>query len=555
VPVTASQPPALDDLLQQGRDAVRRGAWDDAYQALARVDAAAPLALLDAEQLSVAAALTGRDAEFLRLLERTYHAWLARGEELRAARRAFWLCSRLFAMGEPVRAGGWLARAQRLVGGHDCVEQGYLMIPAIHRHLAADEHVTASATAAAAVALSDRFGDADLGAFARGLQGRSELRQGHVVTGLALLDEAMLAATSGELSPVITGLIYCSAIATCHELLDLGRAREWTAALDAWCGAQSQLVSFTGACRVHRAELMQLGGAWSQAIDEAELAIARSPESFHRDATGDAAYQRGEIHRLRGEVAAAEEAYRRASQLGRDPQPGLALLRLAQGRRDEAAASIRRVVESAGSAPLRRARFLPAAVEILLAADAREGDGARAACEELERIAAAFGTDVLGALAAEARGAVALHAGDARAALEPLRRAFSVWQQSGAPYRVARVRVALAHACRGVGDSDGARMELDLAREVFVFLGAAPDVARVDALPASAARPAARHGLTPRELEVLRLLASGKTNKAIAKDLFLSEKTVDRHVSNIFVKIDVATRAAATAFAFRQHLV
>jgi DNA-binding CsgD family transcriptional regulator len=558
--VTDGDPPAPHGSdLERGRDAIGRHAWDEAYHALARADAVEALSIDDAERLTTAAGLTGRDAEFLRRLEQTYQARTARGEDVRAGRAAFWMGMRLFSIGEPVRAGGWLARAQRLVAGHDCAEHGYLMIPMIHRHHSAGEHAQAIELAASATALGDRFGEADLSAFARGLQGRSELLHGNVTAGLALLDEAMLAATSGELSPLVTGLIYCTAIATCHALLDVGRMREWTAALSTWCDAQAQLVSFSGICLIHRAELMQLGGAWAEAIDQADRAVARVPESHHSGATADAAYQRGEIHRLRGETVAAEEAYRRASQLGREPQPGLALLRLHQGRSEEAAASIRRVVEGSRADPLRRTKVLPAAVEILLAAG--DSDGARTAGEELARIAAAFGTEVLGALAAEARGALALHAGDARRAVEPLRQAFTVWQQSGAPYLAARLRVGIARAWRALGDLDGARLELELAREVFARLGAVPDLARVDELtltltPARApAPPGAAHGLTPRELEVLRLIASGQTNKVIAKQLYLSQKTVDRHVSNIFVKIGVASRAAATAHAFRHRLL
>ena len=415
--------------------------------------------------------------------------------------------------------------------------------------------------------LGVRFRDADLVAFARGLQGRALMRQGQIDAGLALLDEAMVAATSGELShPIVVGLIYCTAIASCQRVFAIGRAREWTSALAAWCDAQPQLVVFTGTCLVHRAEILQLGGAWPEAIDEARRASERAPLAHDVAGAAEAAYQRAEIHRLRGELNDAEEAYQRAGELGREPQPGLALLRLGQGRRAAAASAIRRVLGETAD-DLGRARLLPAGVEILLALGER--DEARHACGELEAIAAraanqncrsAETTEILGALAAQARGMIQLVDGEPQAAVSSLRRAFQVWQQMAAPYPAARLRVLLADACCALGDDESSRLELRYAREVFVRLGATPDIARLDA-PANGKRATAgagagaRSGLSPRELEVLRLLASGKTNKVIARQLFVSEKTVDRHVSNIFTKINVASRAAATAFAYEHQLI
>jgi DNA-binding NarL/FixJ family response regulator len=306
---------------------------------------------------------------------------------------------------------------------------------------------------------------------------------------------------------------------------------------------------------------LQLGGAWREAIEETHRAARRAPLAHDLPGEAEAAYRRGELHRLQGALVEAQESYQRAGQLGREPQPGLALLRMAQGRRADAAAALRRVL-GATTDDLGRARLLPAEVEIQLALGAR--DEARRACAELEEIAARLSaacarsggdtTAILGALAGEARGALHLADGEPQAALPPLRRAFQVWQQLAAPYLAARVRVRIAQACRALGDRDGCRLELDFAREVFLKLGAATDIARVDEI-AQAKSADAPAGLTPRELEVLRLLASGRTNKAIAKQLFLSEKTIDRHVSNIFTKINVASRAAATAYAYQHQLV
>lgn len=539
------------DEIERGRDAYRRQAWGEAHRCFAAADGKAPLAGPDLELYALSAALTGRDDDHIALMDRLYRVYIDAGEPIRAARWAFWLGYRLASMREMGRSGGWLARAERLVEKTDCVEKGYLMLPAIHRLVAAGDADGALAAAAEAAAYGDRFGDPDLSAFARCFEGRVLLRQGQVARGLALLDEAMVAATGGGLGPVLTGLIYCTAIACCSQLYVMDRAREWTAALAGWCAAQPDLVPFSGTCLVHRAELMQLGGSWPEAIDEARRVSERVLRAVDWQANADAHYQQAEVHRLRGDFAAAERGYRSASELGREAQPGLALLGLAQGRAADAISAIRGAL-TASTDRLQRARLLPAVVEIALAAgDVAE---ARRASSELAEIAADFGTEVLGAMAAHAQGAVELAEGRPDAALEPLRRAFRVWHAVGAPYIGARLRVLIARACRALGDQDTATLELDCARRVFEQLGAAPDLAALDA-PAPAAGRDTPAGLSPRELEVLRLVAAGMTNKAIAKQLFLSEKTVDRHVSNIFTKTNVASRAAATAFAYQNGLV
>ncbi len=296
---------------------------------------------------------------------------------------------------------------------------------------------------------------------------------------------------------------------------------------------------------------MHLHGAWPDALEEARRAGRRCAQTNNQVAAAQAFYRQGEVHRLWGESAAAEQAYREASRCGREPQPGLALLRLAQGHGDAAAAAIRRVADET-TERLRRVRLLPAYVEIMLAV----GDvkAAYTACRELDEIAAAYQSDMLGAMVAHARGAVDLAAGDARAALVALRHAWEVWQELDAPYEAARVRVLVGLACRALGDDDTAALELKAARAVFAHVGAAPDLARVDSLTGRAGYVDA-HGLTARELQVLRLVAAGATNRAIAAELVLSERTVDRHVSNIFTKLGVSSRAAATAYAYEHQLV
>jgi DNA-binding CsgD family transcriptional regulator len=544
---------AIDEL-ERGRESYARRAWKDAYKSLSRADQAAPLEAEDLELLATSAYLLGRDDEYLICLERAHHAYLDGGEALRAVRCAFWVGVNLALRGEMARATGWFGRAQRLLEREerDCVEQGYLLIPFLLGQVATGDWEAAAGTAAEAAEIGERFGDPDLLALAVHEQGHAVVRLGRVEEGLRLLDEAMVAATAGELSPIVTGLVYCSVIAYCQELYELRRAREWTDALTQWCEQQPQMVAHTGVCLVHRAEIMELQGVWRDALEEARRAGERLAQgTLNQLAVGYALYRQGEVHRLRGEFAAAEKAYRDASRCGCEPQPGLALLRLAQGNDDAAAAAIRRVVGET-TEPLKRARLLPAYVEIMLAVG--NAEETHSACRELEDIAAGRRNAVLGAISAQARGAVGLAGGDTQAALLALRRAWHVWQELEAPYEAARVRVLLGLACRALGDDDTAALELEAARGVFEQLGAAPDLANVYSLTERAPSVDA-HGLTPRELQVLRLVAAGETNKAIAADLVLSERTVDRHVSNIFSKLAVSSRAAATAYAYEHQLI
>ena len=544
---------ARDSDLKRAREAYARRAWEDAYQLLTALDRASPLAPEDLRLLSWAASMTGRDGELLSLLERIHHLLLDQDRPIDAARVAFWLGYRLGALGKPGEASGWLSRAERLLArsGRPCVEEGYLKLPAAQRHLAQNACDEAFAAGAEAATIAERFAEPDLFALARSLQGRARLRQGRIREGLALLDEAMVTVKTEGLQPVVPALVYCTLIDGCSQVYALDRCREWTATLARWVDAQPQLVAFTGICQVHRVEVLELNGEWDAAAEEARWACERLAAGGDPVAAPAAFYQRGEMYRLRGELDQAEQAYRAAHERGREPQPGLSLLRLAQGRADGALAAIHRAL-AAVAEPLQRARLLPATVEIALAAG--DVEAAAEASTELERIAARFESEVLVAMAAHARGVVLLARGDAARAVDSLRSAFSVWQRLSAPYLAARVRVAIARACRALGDEDGAALELAAARKVFEELGARPDIARLP--PESAAASGQRRdGLTARELEVLGLVASGKTNKVIARELFLSEKTVDRHVSNIFLKLGVSSRAAATAYAFTHRLV
>jgi DNA-binding CsgD family transcriptional regulator len=530
--------------LQRGREAHAARRWADAAEALAAAKAQEePIGPADLELLSTALFMLGRQEEHFAVLERAHHAHLQAGAPRRAAFCAFWIGMQMFMEGDVGRGGGWLARAHRLLEREeDCPERGYLLLPEMFRREAAGDLEGAVATAAAAAEVGRRFGDADLSILASHAQGQLLLTAGRLPEGFRLIDEAMLAVTAGELSPIPTGIVYCGAIVGCRLAFDPRRAQEWTAALHAWCELQPDMLAFSGDCHVHRAEIMQLHGAWTEALEELDRATRRGARAGRPRPVAEAAYRRGEILRLRGELAAAEDAYRDAARGGREPQPGLALLRLAQGDPAAAVAAIRRVLRET-TEPARRADLLPGCAEIMLAAG--EPDAAREACAELERIAAERPSDMLAAMVAHTRGAVELEAGDPGGALPLLRRALAGWNELAAPFEAARVRLLIAQACRALGDEDSAAFDRGAAREALAALGAAP----------GPDRPPRAHGLTDRELQVLRLVAAGVTNKAIAAELVLSERTVDRHVSNIFTKLSVASRTAATAYAYEHRLL
>jgi DNA-binding CsgD family transcriptional regulator len=541
------------DTLDRGRESFERQAWADAFVQLSAANRETSLGPEDLERLATAAYLAGRDADSEEVWARAHHAWLRLGGAERAVRCAFWLAFGLLGRGELARAGGWLTRAQRLLddGQLDCVEQGYLLMALAGQRFVEGDTVTAYAASAQAAKIGDRFGDRDLAALAQAGRGRALLGLGEIAEGMALLDESMVAVEADEVSPVVAGSVYCAAIDGCQEFFDVRRAREWTAALTDWCAAQPDLVPFHGPCLVHRSQVLQLRGAWPDAMEEVRRARRRFSTPAGQPALGMALYQQAELHRLRGQFAEAEEAYREASEWGHPPQPGLALLRLAQGRVDAAAAAIRAALAEAQDR-VARAKVLAAYVEIVLAAD--DVAAARAAADELSEVAADLGMPFLHAVSAQATGAVLLAEGDPSGALAWLRRAWTVWQELQAPYEVGRTRVLIGLAYRALGDSDTARMELDAACRAFRELGAAPELARVEALaPMAASRTAG--GLTAREVQVLRLVAAGKSNRAIATELAISEHTVARHLQNIFAKLDVSSRSAATAFAFEHGLV
>lgn len=479
---------------------------------------------------------------------RAHRDWLRQGEIERAARCAFWQALGLFFRGDQAPALGWVARGRRVLkDAPDCAEQGWLLTLSALPILFEGNTKSAWDDLTRAGEIAARFGDRDLLALCDIGRGQALVLQGRIAEGIALLDEVMVAVLADELSPIMIGLAYCNVIAVCHDAYDMRRAREWTDALSRWCESQPDLVPYRGNCLVHRSEIFLLEGAWREALAEARRACELLSGPTAWDTLGSAFYQLGEIQRLRGEWAEAEESYRRATAAGREPEPGMSLLRLAQGEIELAAASIRRALSEWGDVS-DRAKILPAFIEIML--EVKEVEGARSAADELSVIAAEVGGPYLHALASHATGAVLLAEGDAQAALAYLRKAHGSWSELNASYQAGRARELIGVACFELMDAGTADLEFASAREVYEKLEAATDLARVEVLMGP--RKAKATGvLSPREVEVLTSMASGNTNRIIAKELYISEKTVARHISNIFRKLEITSRGEAIAYAYR----
>jgi hypothetical protein len=429
--------------------------------------------------------MLGRGEDEVRLLRRAYLAHAEAEQVGSALRCGYWLCKALAFDGELAQAGAWLARAQQLAETDPgCDEFGYLLMFDAERLLRAGKDAEMLVVARSLVDLAGRSRDRDLAAGAATVLGVALIRTGEIRLGLAQLDEAMVAVVGGELSPRATVMIYCVVIGVCRDLHDLRRAREWSVALAGWCDAQPEFTgAYRGECRVHRVAIMRLGGGWPEAVREARLACRQLTGGLGDTVAGGAFYQLAELHRLRGEFGDAERAYREVSRYGWDNQPGMALLRLAQGRHEQAAAGIRRVLAEV-SDRMHRARLLPAAVEVLLAVGDTAGAGRAAA--ELCGIADEYETTALRAMAAYTTGSVLLAEGAVEKAPTPLRHALRLWREMGMPYEAARAQLLIALACRALGDVDAAAMELESARQAFVRLGANADVATVDRLVAAA---------------------------------------------------------------------
>jgi DNA-binding NarL/FixJ family response regulator len=539
----------LDAELIEGREAFARRSWRAAYQLLREVGPES-LGPDDLDRLATAAYLVSdRDTAVL-AFERSFHLHHDAGEVLPAVRDAHWIAYVYNAYGSHAIGGGWVAKAQRLLETQpeDVVERGYVLIHEMMRHIYTGGFAQAIELADHICAIAHRWGDRDLVAFGLAARGRLLFHLGRVQEGLALLDEAMASVAAREVaSPIFTGEIFCSMIEGCQEISDYRRIAEWTGALTGWCDEQPDLVPYTGQCAVHRAQVLRSHGSYPEALAELALAHDRYIADGLPGATGIAAYERGEVLRVQGDYAGAEEAYAAAAAQGHSAQPGLALLWLARGRTAAAVASIRRLLDEARD-PVTRSQVLPAAVEVYLAGD--EVEAAAASSSELVVTAGEFGCEAVTASAAYAAGLVALAGGDAAGALASFRRAWKGWIDLGARHEAAWARVRIALAYRALRDEDSALSELAVAGRAFAEIGAGPARSEVERLM----QRTLPDGLTAREVEVLRLVASGQSNPQIATALFLSQKTVQRHLSNIFTKTGVTSRTAAAAYAYEHRL-
>jgi DNA-binding CsgD family transcriptional regulator len=527
--------------LERGRTAYAERRWDACVEALRAADADDPLSGEDLQLLGLSLYMSGEDDASTEILERTHRLALAQERWPEAAETAFWHSFLLYNAGEPARGGAWLARSRAIIDDH-AVQGPAAVFPDVieARGMVESGRVDDGLVLATSAARTGKLtGNANLEVLGRLVVGWGLLRQGHREDAVGCFDEVMLIVSASDLYPTIAGLAYCAVISACMGMLDVPRAQEWTDVLSDWCESQSGLVPYRGQCLVHRSQLKAMRGDWAGALDEARTACTR----LQGASIGDAWYQLGELHRLRGEYDDAEAAYRHANSHGRQPEPGLALMRLAQGRTEAAVTTFRRLYAEPGR--LDRADILTGYVEAMAATG--DLDSARAAAEELS--AASDATPLVHrGRATEATGTVLLVAGDAPAALACLRPAWEVWNALEMPYDAARVRVRIGDACRLLGDDASASLEYDAARETFTRLGAAPALQRLDGAPVAG-------GLTAREVEVLRLVAAGRSNREIAEELVLSEKTVARHLSNIYTKLGIGSRSAATAYAYDHRLV
>lgn len=526
----------MTDPLVEARGAHGRGDWSAAR---ALFLAAGDLGPADLQTLSDVEWWLGHVREAWAAAEAAFAGFERAGAPRQAAMAALDLAGLHFLRGEEALGSTWLAQAHRLLHEHpDSVERVYLDF--MEQVESAQARWDSAAVIASAPRLRERAqGDATLVAMATMAEGRAMVRQGQVAAGFALIEGSMAGVLAGGLKPEWIGYLYCSLVDACHELADLARMRMWTDALSSWCSTLPGEAMFSGICQVHQAQLRQVQGDW--AGSEADAARAASdPREMSVDNAAEAHYAVGEARRLRGDLTGAEQAYLVAHEFGRDPQPGMALLRLAQGRPEVALRSIQAALTAEDRGLLRRVRLCSAAVEIAVAASAV--DIARKAADELDEAARAYDSSGLRAMAWHAQGAVLLGEGHPEEALPVLRRACAQWRGLSASYDCARVRLLLAQAYDALGDRDAGARERAAATAVFTRLGAS-------------ATPPNPDGLTSRELDVLALVAAGKSNRDVAAALVLSDKTVARHLANIYLKLNLSSRTAAAAYAFDHGLV
>ena len=461
--------------LEAGRDAIARHAWREGYDLLREAEKSEALGADDLERLAEAAWWTGRLDDCITARERAHALFLETGEPRSAARVAIQVANDYFAKRAHATGAGWFNRAQRLLEAEgDCAEQGWLFFMQGMSATQMGDYDSAIAAARGMNDVGTRYGNLDLQAFALMLEGSARVAKGDVDAGLALLDEATVAAVSGEIGPYASGIIYCVSITATAKLADYQRAGEWTEASRRWCERQS-ISGFPGVCRVHRAEIMRLRGSWAEAESEARRATTELA-NFNLEYAGEGFYEIGEIRLRMGDLEEARDAFRQAHELGRDPQPGLAVLQLAEGNAALAVTSIKRSLDDPALDRLRRCRLLSPLVSMAIAAG--DLDTARDAAAQTAEIAEDYGSSVLKACALLAAGEVKLAEGDAGAAIRSIQDSWRLWNSADLPYEAARARMVLGVALRATGDEDGARLELQAARAGFEKLGAVLDLRR-----------------------------------------------------------------------------
>lgn len=523
--------------------------WLQACEEFAAADRATPLTVEDLESWAEAAQVIGRIDEAIAVLTRCFELRAEAGDIHEATRATYWLWSaHIFARGEFSIAAGWVERARTLAHERGPGEYGWLLIPRAYGCIGTGDYATAEGLLHRATELGLGRGDVDLTTVATTMRGRASLKLGSLENGLALLDEAMVRILTRTTSPRATSVMYCAAIGSCYEVQEIARATQWSVALDRWLGTLPQLGgAYFGNCRIYRAILMRLRGDWSRAEAELEQACHDLALDGHRVA-GHAWYELGELRRRQG-LPGVEEAFEQATAFGHVAQPGLALYRLGQGNAQAAGTGLGRVLAERELASDRLA-LLPAAVEIFLATG--RTDEAKDVVTELEKISRTYPTTAMWAILDAARGAVALREDRPADALARFRQASDRWRELGAPYETAQIGVSIGQACRLLDDEEGALMELRAALATFERLGARPDASRVRELLSGQNGHLAV--LSPREIEVLRLIVMGRTNAEIAAQLWLSERTIHRHVSNILTKLDVRSRTSAATYAVQHGL-
>ncbi len=535
--------------LDGARAAAEQRSWADAYERFHALDTS-QLTPRDWESFADAAWWKGHQDESIAARQRAYTGYVDSGDERRAGWMAARLCIEHFLRDEPAAGAGWFARSKRHAAGlPDCVELGFIAVIEATVARFSGDLASAAPLAQRATEIAQRFGDRDLLAMAIHTQGLILIAEGRVTEGVRLLDEAMTSVVAGEVSDYYAGAVYCNVIGACLEIADVRRATEWGEAARTWSESIPPESLYPGLCRINRAQIASLRGDWAlaeaEAVRAAEELMSSSPPL-----AAEALYETGDVRRRRGDLVGAETAFERAHGLGFEPQPGLGLLRLAQGKVDVALTALRTAVAGPSGNRLRRARLQWALAEAALAAG--DLDAAKSSADELESIARDSEARVLEASATTVRGSVQLAEGDVPGSVASLRHACALWQELRLPYEAAYARVQFGLALRGASDDDGARLELQAALASFERLGATRDAAMVsDLLGGPTVLPG---GLTAREAEVLRLVAVGKTNRDIAVELVISEHTVARHLQNMFVKLDISSRSAATAFAYEHGL-